>query len=184
MPKNGPRLLGRRFRDAGIPADGFLVADGMKLRLPKQLDQLRDLIEATDADLVVLDSLRRLAPTIRENESDDMADLIAALGGIARDLDVAIVLIHHRSSKKGAAEMRGSSSIEDQADLAFLLDAVTDNRADLRRQLRVVKFRIDEELPPIWLQMGMVDGRFTIRPTEPCEGDGPGRPRRAGRPPG
>jgi hypothetical protein len=69
--ENGPRLMGRGSRPVASPADGLLVADGMKLRFPRDLDTVRTMIEETGAGLVVLDSLRRLAPGIRENESDD-----------------------------------------------------------------------------------------------------------------
>lgn len=167
--ENGPRLMGRRFMAAAIPPDGLLVADGTQLRLPRELCDLRALVEQTDAGLVVLDSLRRLAPGIRENESDDMAALIAALGTIARELDVAIVLIHHRSTKAGAATLRGSSSIEDQADLVFSLERVAGDPDRERRRLKPHKFRIDAEPEPLWLRMGMVGGRFTVATAESHE---------------
>jgi hypothetical protein len=169
--ENGPRLMGRRFRDMGIPADGLLVADGTRLRLPRDLSRLRGLIKATGADLVVLDSLRKLAPGKRENESDDMAELIASIAGIARDLDVAIVLIHHRSTKPGAATLRGSSSIEDQADLVFALDRVAGDPDRQRRRLKAVKYRIDAEPDPIWLRLN-VGTRIAFSAAEPYESAG------------
>ncbi len=175
--ENGPRLMGRRFTAAGIPADGLMIADGDKLRLPRDLDLLRALIEETRAGLVVLDSLRRLAPAIRENESDDMAALIADIGTMSRELNVAIVLIHHRSTKAGAATLRGSSSIEDQSDLVFTLERVSGDPDRERRRLKAVKYRIDAEPPSIWLRMGKVDGRFVVDDAEPHDADGPGRPR-------
>jgi hypothetical protein len=170
--ENGPRLMGRRFAAAGMPSDGLLVADGTKLRLPGDFASLRTLIEATDVGLVVLDSLRRLAPGIRENESDDMAALISDVAKIARDFDVAVVLIHHRSTKKGAATLRGSSSIEDQADLVFTLEHIAGDPDRERRRLKAAKFRIDAEPSPIWLRMGMADGCFTVRAADHHEEDG------------
>ena len=70
----------------------------------------------------MLDSLPRLAAGAREDKSDDMSPLIADLANLARELDVAIVLLHHRSSKNGAQAVRGNSAIEDQADIVFTLD--------------------------------------------------------------
>ena len=174
--ENGPRLMARRFKTAGIPTDGLVVADGGKLRLPDKLGPWHGVIEHTGAGLVVLDSLRRLAPGIRENEATTCA-LIADIGTIARELDVAIVLIHHRSSKRGAATVRGSSSIEDQSDLVFTLGRVEGDQDRERRQLKCVKFRIDAEPPSIWLRMGMIDGRFTVADARPDRAEGPGRPR-------
>jgi hypothetical protein len=175
--ENGPRLMGRHFRDAGIPADGLLVADGTQLRLPRDLGLVRADIEATGAGLVVLDSLRRLTPRSRENESDDMAVVIAELATLARDLYAAVVLIHHRSTKKDSAEVRGSSSIEDQADLVFALERVDGDQDRQRRRLRTIKYRIDEEPAPIWLRMGMFGGCFGIDDADPHDGQGTGRPR-------
>ena len=82
--------------------------------MPSDLSKLWKLIEDTGADLVVLDSLRRLAPGIRESESDDMAPLVAELATIARELDVAIVLIPAARPRRGGHDAgwlvnRGSS---------------------------------------------------------------------------
>ncbi len=173
--ENGPRLTALRFKAAGIPADGLLVADGTQLRLPRDLDRLRALIEETDVGLVMLDSLRRLAPDVRENESDDMATLIGSLAMLARELDVGIVLVHHASTKRGAATVRGSSSIEDQADMVFTLGRVGEDRDRERRRMKATKYRIDIEPPPLWLRMGTVAGRFTVSNAEAYQGvdDGP-----------
>ncbi len=160
--ENGPRLMGDRFRAAEIPADGLLVADGTKVRLPRDFDKLRALVETTGASLIVLDSLRRLAPGIRENESDDMAALMADVALIARDLDVAVVLIHHQSTKAGAATVRGSSAIEDQADLVFVLERVKGDRERDRRQLRAIKYRIGREPEPAWLRLAVDGNRVAI----------------------
>lgn len=71
--------------------------------------------------LVVLDSLRRFAPGKSENSSDDMAPYIADLTTFAKSTRAAVVLIHHASTKNDAPAMRGSSSIEDQADNVLIL---------------------------------------------------------------
>jgi hypothetical protein len=168
--ENGARLLGRRFNAAQIPADGVLVADGTQLRLPDDIDRLSSLIEDTGAGLVVIDSLRRIAPGVKENDSDDMAPLIAELGTLARDTNAAVVLIHHRSTKKNAATLRGSSGIEDQADLVFTLEHPAGDRDRERRRLKAEKFRIDVKPGAIWLNMGMQNGRFTVSSAERYEG--------------
>jgi hypothetical protein len=172
----GARLMAKRFRLAGIPDDAFHVADGFRLRLPKSKARIAELIKRTGARLVVMDSLRRLAPGSRENDSDDMSPIMACLAELSRELDVAIVLIHHRSTKEGAAETRGSSAIEDQADIVLALERVKDDpEADAgRRRLRTVKFRPDEEPAPTWVRFGGGLLRFTIEPAEPYgEGDSP-----------
>ena len=71
--------------------------------------------------LVVIDSLRRFAPGMSENSSDDMAPYIADLTTFAKRTRAAVVLIHHASTKNDAPAMRGSSAIEDQADNVLIL---------------------------------------------------------------
>ena len=132
---------------------------------------IRALVEVTGAGLIVLDSLRRLAPGAREDKSDDVARLFSGLAQITRDLHVAIVVIHHRSTKLGAADTRGSSAIEDQADLVFVLEHVARDPDRNRRRLRCVKFRIDEEPPPIWLRRGHVGEHVTLDAAEPFVAD-------------
>jgi 5S rRNA maturation endonuclease (ribonuclease M5) len=154
--ENGPRVMGKRFRDAGIPADGMLVADATGIVLPRDIAKVKATIEATGAGLVVLDSLRRLAVGARENLSDDMAPLVAAVAQLARELDVPIVLIHHRSSKSGAGTVRGSSAIEDQADLIFSLERVDGDPVRNRRRLRAEKFRLAESPRDMWVSIGPV----------------------------
>jgi hypothetical protein len=172
----GPRVLGRRFQLAGLPPDAFHVADGFRLRLPQSKAKIAALIRATGARLVVMDSLRRLAPGAREDKSDDMSPIMACLAELSRDLDVAIVLIHHRSTKEGAAETRGSSAIEDQADIVLAFERAKDDPDERRRRLRTVKFRPDEEPAPTWVRIG--EGfLFRIEEAEPFEADGAARAR-------
>jgi hypothetical protein len=170
----GDRMLAKRFAKAGLDAGAMVVGDGMKLRLPGADDSLRQLIRDAGADLVVIDSLRRLTGA-EENNSDQMAPLIGQLALITRELNVAIVLIHHRSSKPGSAESRGSSAIEDQVDIAFALERLDGDpegddageRRPVRRRLRTLKYRLAEEPPPRWLSMGAAPlGLFSICETE------------------
>jgi hypothetical protein len=78
-----------------------------------------------------------------------MAPLIGGLATVARETDAALILIHHRSNKGGAASSRGSSAIEDQADIIYTLDK---GRGPLRR-LSCHKLRVGAEPPPIALSL-------------------------------
>lgn len=167
--ENGPRLMAKRFRAAGIPAEGLTIADGTQLRLPADMRRLGALIDRTDAGFVVLDSLRRLAPGVKENDSDSVAPLVADIAKLAREHNAAIVLIHHRSSKDGAALLRGSSAIEDQADLVFTLD----RKPNRVCKLSAAKFRLDDEPPSLWLRFGQdfTTALFGLQSTEPSHDD-------------
>jgi replicative DNA helicase len=166
--------MGKRFRDSGIPHNGMLVADGAKIELPQDANQLGRLIEESGAELVILDSLRRLAPGVREDRSDDMAPIMRDIANLARKHDVAIVLIHHKSSKPNAATVRGSSAIEDQADLVFSLERAAGDPDKTRRRLRAEKFRIDESPPDLWMRFGRTfstdGGTIELTAAEPHAG--------------
>ncbi|MGK3946495.1 AAA family ATPase, partial [Streptomyces caeruleatus] len=76
------------------------IMDGLHLR-PRPGDEVADALEAFVHDggysFVVLDSLRRLAGNARENESDEMAPIVARLGELARRLHVGVLVLHHAS---------------------------------------------------------------------------------------
>lgn len=108
-----------RFRDAGFTHDAFGVLDVQGLDLGQEAGvlALTAALAEREAHFVVLDSMRRLSPGKRENESDDMAAFVSRLANMARDLKAAIVLLHHSGHNTQFA--RGSSAIADQVDAVF-----------------------------------------------------------------
>ena len=146
----------------GLRSDAFLVADGTGIRLPADIGEVASLVRETGARLLILDSLRRLAPGMREDKSDDAAPVMAALAEMARDTGCAVVVIHHRSTKANAADVRGSSVLEDQADIVFVLERVSrDPQGRTRRRLRCSKMRPDQEPGAVWLSFEVVAGFMT-----------------------
>ncbi|MGI8712390.1 MAG: AAA family ATPase [Solirubrobacteraceae bacterium] len=170
----GARMMGRRFVTLGLAPDSFIVADGMGLRLPDDIGVVKDIVQAVGANLIVLDSLRRLTPGKRENDSDDMAPVMAVLGELSRDTECAVLLIHHRSTSINAKDSRGSSAIEDQVDNVFVLEKASgDPESRTRRRLRCVKMRDDAEPASVWLDFKMAAGLMTMGEAEPYDsGDG------------
>lgn len=156
--ENGPVQL-RRLTDAmAIPSGHVTLVDmnGLALTDGAVLDTLKsELLGRGIATLarrrqmgtpfVVFDSLRRYAPGLSENSSDDMAPYIASLTTLARETQSALVLIHHASSKPDAPAMRGSTAIEDQADIAFTLGPY---KGTLR--LQAVKMRPAAQPLPVY----------------------------------
>jgi hypothetical protein len=117
----GARMSIKRFRIARIGAEVSLVdAMGLDLANDDDFAFLEYDIERKGANFVVLDSLRKLTPGKRENDSDDMAPLVAKIGKLARDTGAAIVLIHHRGKGENHA-YRGSTAIGDQSDAVAIL---------------------------------------------------------------
>jgi hypothetical protein len=168
--ENGRRTIGRRFKLLGLSADAFTMVDGNGMHLPKDAGELRRLIIGTRATLCVLDSLRRLAPGAREDKSDDMAPIFAALASIAQQTGCAIVVLHHRSVKFDAPDTRGSSAIEDQSDLIYVLERDRmDPEGQYRKRLRCTKNRIDREGKPRWLRFDLIAGVMAVNIAEPYE---------------
>jgi archaellum biogenesis ATPase FlaH len=117
----GARMSIKRFRIAGIGAEvGLVDAMGLDLSNDDDFAFLEWDIERKGANFVVLDSLRKLTPGKRENDSDDMAPLVAKVGKLARDTSSAIILIHHRGKGESHA-YRGSTAIGDQSDAVAIL---------------------------------------------------------------
>jgi hypothetical protein len=122
--ENGPSIIQDRQRQGELDHGTVRYLDMAGARLDRDQDRakLAETIRLADADLVVVDSLRRLSGAAKEDSADDMAPLIGGLANVARETDAAIVLLHHRSTKGGSAVSRGSSAIEDQADIIWTLD--------------------------------------------------------------
>jgi hypothetical protein len=176
----GPRMfVDQRLRPTGVKAAEFAYIDAMGLDIstPGDLAWVRGEIERTGANLVVIDSLRRLTPSKSENDSDDMAPAVAALAKLARDTDAAIVLVHH----KGDSEkfFRGSTAIKDQADALFaLLRDPDDEEAPRRLRCRGGrgKMRYAPEPPDVYLNISPEEGG--VASSDPPEDPGPQVPAR------
>jgi hypothetical protein len=169
--ESGPRLLANRFTTMGLAHDAFHVADGSEIRLPDDIDTVRAVVEHVGAKLVVFDSLRRMAPGMREDKSDDATPVMAALAKLTRDTGAAGVVVHNRSTKPGAPDVRGSSALEDQADAVFVLERdPNDPERRTRRRLRCTKMRPDREPSSLWLSFKPVAGFMTLSEAEPYTG--------------
>ncbi len=134
----GQVMFTNRLRKMGVKAGRYWYVDALGLDIsidkPDDLGWIRQHIERVGANLVVIDSLRRLMPSKSENDSDDMAPAVGAVAKLARDTNAAILLIHHKGD--GEKFYRGSTAIKDQADALFgLLPVNPDDDDDMRRRL-------------------------------------------------
>lgn len=98
------------------PPDLDLLAEG-------GIARLRATIESADAELVVLDSLRRAAPGLDENDSRAVSGLFSALRGIARELGCSIVVIHHPRKPVGDAKIEALYAARGSGDLTGSVDS-------------------------------------------------------------
>lgn len=131
------RLLGIRLRDIAL-GHGTTLSDGEELpsfsvggRAALDSDvgvqRISEWIAENDFEVLIIDTLRRVTPTLRENESDDMARIHSALAVLRQaHPDLTAILLHHaRKGGQGSdpAQMaRGSGDLYAAVDSAFYLD--------------------------------------------------------------
>lgn len=174
--ENGERLIARRYRAAAGPRKNVAIyeAESIDLATEAGATWLRETIRQEEAQLVVLDSLRSLAPQLEENNGDTVAPVMRAVRLAARQTGAAIVLLHHRPKNSGAA-YRGSSVLRDQTDMLFVLGRdEKDPEARTRRSLhadgaRGGKMRIDAEPAERWLHLRAQGEHVTIDAADPFE---------------
>lgn len=147
--ENGRNEVHRRAHAMGA-AEGlaYYLAEGAHIE--RDRDEIARLVRTERADLLVIDSLRRLTPGADENSSDEMLPAIAALSWIARHEHVAVVVIHH--DRKDGITYRGSSVTEDQVQIRWHLTREVrdiENRCKLSND----KMRVAEMQPDRWIEI-------------------------------
>lgn len=166
--ENGEYEIHRRVRSLDIPDAGFHLRDGEAVDIAADADALRADIEKTGARLVVLDSLRALAPKLDENDPKSCEATLAPLRRLAHDTGAAIVVIHH--ARKGNGEYRGSTALLAALDAAFALARVEGDPDKARRRLACRKMRVAQEPEDRWLRIVAEGGAVLVEPAEPFDG--------------
>lgn len=168
--ENGRALIGQRLKAAAdMPIGGLTIYEADGLDIERDVDQVIEAVIGNDAQLVVIDSLRTVAPRAKENDSDAMAPVMGAIRRIARDTGAAVVVLHHRD-KALAHDFRGSGAIRDQTDLLFILERVEQDPLRWRRRLRCSKCRIAQEPNPRWLGFKPWRGQLSLTDAAPATG--------------
>jgi hypothetical protein len=143
----GERAFGRRVRRAAVlyvaAEDGtgmqmrvsalretygeasgfFLVPDAPDLMDPTGTD-LAELVRVARerrAGLIVLDTLARAFPGLRENEAEDMDRVVRACRGLTNETGAAVMLIHHPAKAEGSETSRGHGRLDGDADLTLFV---------------------------------------------------------------
>jgi len=164
--ENGEREAHRRIRGLGVPPHGlvYLEADAFSLRADVGL--LDAAITEHKPTVVVLDSLRSLAPGLDENDSGAAEGVLRPVVRLAQTREVAVLVLHHASRASG--EYRGSTAIGAAVELGFTLARnPEDPEARTRRRLACWKSRPAAEPEPHWLTLAAEDGRITLSEAEP-----------------
>lgn len=173
--ENGESLIHRRLHQAGLTDPSRYVvmeADGLDLRDEGHKRELLSAIRRESPDLIVLDGLASLAPGIRENDSEAMGPWMMFVQRIARQLNAAVVLLHHATKTDGGTNYRGSGAIGAVPTLDLALIAHDGDPDPSRRELRWGKVRIAARPDPAWVRITSNDGALRIEEADPFTGEG------------
>lgn len=130
------------------------------LDLSKPADRGRVAALISGYALVVVDSLRALAPAMRENDSDSVAPIVSAIRNTARETGAAILLLHHRGDSD--KPWRGSSTVKDQSDaLLSLWPGDDDGIMGLRCRGGKGRVRFAPAPEDVWLRRDPFTGRLS-----------------------
>lgn len=111
--------------------------------LAERISDVEELVATFRADVLVLDSLRTLAPGLDENDSVQVAGFMGSLADLARRRDLAVLLLHH-SAKADGEGYRGSTAFGALAEIVFNLSASADQLV-----LRCLKCRLAAKPGPL-----------------------------------
>jgi hypothetical protein len=133
----------------------YVNAAGADIMNPDHYAELCRIVDG--ADLVVIDSLRRISTTSEENSSDHMSAVITAITNMAHELGPAILTIHHQGGDPHKW-FRGSTAILDAADglVGWLPHSFDSDTDDGMRRLAAkgtwAKVRNDRAPEDVWFQ--------------------------------
>ncbi len=168
--ENGEREAHRRVRGLGVKRDALVYVEAVGFSLAADVELLAELIDEHQPGVLVLDSLRSLAPGLDENDSRPVEAALRPVSRLAQDKGLPVLLLHH-AGKQGV-EYRGSTAIGAAVELGFTLSRRDeDPEKRTRRRLACWKSRPAPEPEPRWLSLESRDGLILLAEAEPFEGE-------------
>jgi len=177
--ENGEREAHRRVRGLAVKRGALAYVEAVGFNLAADVGLLSELVDEQEPSVLVLDSLRSLAPGLDENDSKPAEAALRPVSRLAQDAGLPVLLLHH-AGKQGV-EYRGSTAIGAAVELGFTLSRhAEDPEKRTRRRLACWKSRPAPEPEPRWISLEARDGRILLAEAEPFEGESQ-RPRNAHR---
>lgn len=140
-----------------IPDDLYLIPISVRLNRPEDVRELEELITETGAAALVFDTLHTSTPGVDENDSGEMGAVLDVLRGLQERHQICSILPHHTGHAGERA--RGSSSVEDDADISFVIRLDGEDRGPAAvRTLVHRKTKDDALLEPVQLKLALVEG--------------------------
>jgi len=167
--ENGEPEAWRRVYGLGVRPGTLLYVEANGFNLRDDFDELEALIAEHEPAVVVLDSLRALAPGLDENDSQHVEAALRPVVRLAQRTGKAILILHHAG--KSGVEYRGSTAIGAAVELGFTLSRHEDDpERATRRRLTCWKCRPAPEPPTRWIKLGVnAAGRILVDEAEPYE---------------
>lgn len=175
--ENGVGEVHRRIHAlSAVPSSlAYASAEGFDMRAPERWRDLTLMVGEHKPDVVVLDSLRSLAPSFDENDSGAAESLLANFRRLARAHSCAVLVLAHAGKGESGREYRGSSALGAAIEIGFTLSREpTDPEKRTRRRLSCWKMRPAAEPETMWLSLDAAEGRLAIGEAEayaPTPGD-------------
>jgi hypothetical protein len=120
------RLRGFSVTPAKTSGLGYVLRpSGFNLAQPAWRDRLRATLDAHRPRLLIIDSLRRAAPGLEENDSAAVSALLDPIRDLAAAANCAIILVHHPRKPLGGEKVdalyaaRGSGDLTGSADVVL-----------------------------------------------------------------
>ncbi len=164
--ENGEREAHRRVRGLGVKAGTLVYVEAQGFNLAQHITLLEDLVAEHKPSVLILDSLRSLAPGLDENDSKQAEAAVRPTSRLAQTAGIPIGLLHHAG--KSGHEYRGSTAIGAAVELGFTLSRHDeDPEMRTRRKLACWKSRPAPEPEARWLSLDAAGGRILIGEAEP-----------------
>lgn len=154
-PDENWRDVVRRFRSFGTPGERVHVWRGRDLSIAR----IAHRAEEIGAELVVLDTLLRVAGISDENDNAEWDRWFGEARDHIHDSGAVWLAVHHdrKSGGKDGEGIRGASSIFGSVDVAISLQSTEE--ADRRRTLKVEGTRLDNAAPLV-IELNASEARY------------------------
>ena len=150
--ENGEREAHRRVRGLCVKRGMLTYVEANGFSLSTDVELLAKLVDEHHPAVLVLDSLRSLAPGLDENDSRPVEAALRPVSRLAQDKTIPVLLLHH-AGKQGT-EYRGSTAIGAAVEIGFTLSRrEEDPEKRTRRRLACWKSRPAPEPEPRWITL-------------------------------
>lgn len=164
--ENGQSEAHRRIHGLKVRGNTLVYADADGFDLRRDFGEVEALVGEHEPSVLILDSLRSLAPGLEENDSKDTEAALRPVVRFAQRMGIATLILHHAG--KNGHEYRGSTAIGAAVELGFTM-ARSDEDPDERVKLTCWKCRPAAKPAARWLKLRSEGERIVIGEAEPFE---------------